>query len=317
MNRYLIITIVLVLVGLLSAENRYFQVTANPKGSDILKAFIGNNAVPAGVTKLSITYVNGHFAGKQAGVYSNIPKIGTIKMRDGFVLTTGFAKDCIGPNDRTNTSGEHGWPGEVDLQAVAGTSIFDAAVVEIKFTTDKSVKGIQFDFAFGTEEFPEFVGKFNDVFICMYNGKNICKDSNGNLVSVNNAYFNIDNHQTPHKVDLEYDGFTCVLRTSVKVQPGDHVLKFAIGDAKDQRLDSGVFLSNFSFTYGGFEGMRPIKDVSIKKKITSYKKIYSNSQQTAIYDIRGRKIKQNKNLKKHKNGIYFLQKNGVVRKVMQ
>ena len=136
-----------------------------------------------------------------------------------------------------------------------------ALVIEFE-VTDESIDGISFDMAFGSEEFPEFVGSsFNDAFGCFLDGQNVTFDSNGNPLSVNNNFFELNNSgitegapvqgKTVVDLNMEYDGFTPTLRTNAALSVGTHTLKFVIADAGDSILDSGIYLSNLQFQLTG------------------------------------------------------------------
>lgn len=217
---------------------------------ELWTAFYLLDALPAGVTNLKPSFPT-HWAGSQVGLYKYLPSIGGVKMKNGIVLSSGKAMSALGPNDNISESGEGGYPGDPDLTAAAGYETSDASVFMLSFNTNSTVEGFTFTFSFGTEEFPDFVGtKFNDPFLVLLDGQNICKDSEGNKITVNSMFFDIDNTQANGApVNLEWNGFTYVLKCSAALTPGDHILKFAVCDASDYRLDSGVFLSDFKFEF--------------------------------------------------------------------
>lgn len=209
--------------------------------------FYSENEIPSGITNLSVEFTS-HYAEDQVGSFKNIPEIGNYKMSDGIVLSTGNAIDCVGPNDKAITSGENGFPGEPDINAAIGYDTYDAAIININFTSDHTIQGFTFNYTFGSEEYPSYVGsKFADAFVVLLDGRNICLDSDGKIISINNTFFNIDNNSNP-SINLQWNGFTYVMQISASLTPGSHSLKFAVADVSDYRIDSGVFLSNFKFT---------------------------------------------------------------------
>ncbi len=225
---------------------RAIEVTPNQPADVLWKALCMK--VPNGVTITRVAFGDLDAGPVLSGTYKNIPPINGVQMKDGIILTSGKATNCIGPNNQTGMSTEHGEStGDPDLAQAVGEGTNDCSVLIIEFTSDTSIKGISFDFVFGTEEYPEWVGEYNDAFLCLLDGQNICFDKQGNLISVNNAFFDIDNQG--NTIDLEYDGFTYVLRTSKRISEGTHTVKFVIGDTRDRSLDSGVFLSNFVFKF--------------------------------------------------------------------
>ena len=216
------------------------------------------DSIPPGVTNINVSYPT-YWAPQQNGLYKNMPPINGVRMKDGVVLSSGWTKDVVGPNEIPNTQTNFGFPGDADLQNAVGTIVMDAVVFQVSFTTDARVKGFSFDFCFGTEEYPEYVNtQFNDVFLCLMNQQNICWDNQGNMICVNSMFFDVDN--TDGHVNLEYDGFTAILRTSQVLTPGTYTLKFATGDVADPIFDCGVFLSNFRFDTSG-SGTHPVINI--------------------------------------------------------
>ena len=55
------------------------------------------------------------------------------------------------------------------------------------------MEGVSFNVIFGSDEYPEFVGSYNDVFVAMLDGVNISFDENNQPISVNNDFFLINN----------------------------------------------------------------------------------------------------------------------------
>jgi hypothetical protein len=117
-----------------------------------------------------------------------------------------------------------------------------------------------FNFAFGSEEYPEFVGSaFNDVFAIFLSGpgftpqQNVAQLPDGTPVAINNVnaglnddYF-IDNEVQMGEF-LAYDGFTTNLTAFAVVVPGEsYHFKTAIADVSDMIYDSGVMLEAFRF----------------------------------------------------------------------
>ncbi|MBT7068463.1 MAG: S8 family serine peptidase [Verrucomicrobia bacterium] len=239
-----------------------FTIVENETSSALWTELLAGNAIPAGVTGLSATY-NG--SGGAAGLYAAFPSLpGSIQPFDGIILSSGQAVDGLGPNDSSSTSTSLGIPGSDEMEALVGSATQDAVWLELSFTTDASVDGLSFNILFGSEEFPEFVGSFNDAFAAFLDGENISFDANNEPVTVNNNYFQLNNSgdttdpdtvgKTVVDADIEYDGLTPLLVTSKALSPGAHTLKLMVADAGDSAYDSAAFLSNFKFAQVGGEG---------------------------------------------------------------
>lgn len=201
-------------------------------------------------------------------------------LEKGLILTTGLATDAIGPNLNGGTGTDNNTFGDSDLDSlsIAGgnTNLSeDACVVELDVfvATDE----LRFDYIFGSEEYPEFVGgTFNDIFALLVSGSGITGDPNINnqqnvailpgsntpvqINSVNDSqnweyYRDNTDGQT-----IGYDGLTSgflgsqkSLTASIPVTPcNTYHLKFAIADRGDGQYDSGVFIGELR---GGVPGL--------------------------------------------------------------
>ena len=130
---------------------------------------------------------------------------------------------------------------------------FDASILRLDLSVPAGANCLSFDLAFQSEEFPEFVGSFNDGFLAELDAStwqlegneitaplNFAFDPAGELVSVNSAFF------APERVITEtgsqYDGSTPLLNVRTPITPGPHVLYLSIFDAGDHILDSAAFV---------------------------------------------------------------------------
>ncbi|MBK9176865.1 MAG: choice-of-anchor L domain-containing protein [Flavobacteriales bacterium] len=203
---------------------------------------------------VSITNVTVNCAGSAMGHFSGGSEMEIV---EGLVLTTGGADQVAGVvgNFASETTG---FPGDADLQDEVGMMTFDACVLE--FDCIPLGDTLLFNFSFGSEEYPEFVGSaFNDVFAIYLSGPgfptptNVAALPDGTPVAINNvngnlngAYF-VDN-QNAMGQNVAYDGFTTNLTVFAEVSPDDtYHFKVAIADVSDMAFDSGVFLEAFSF----------------------------------------------------------------------
>src|SRR5262249_55224263 len=136
----------------------------SPVAASSAAATLGNALVVPN-TGLNITNTAYNGQDNQAGTYFgfNLTSASdTLVMPDGIVLTSGaasFAAPPVGQN-----SGDLLTPGDTDLDTLLGSTTLDANTLTFTFTTDASVKSINFDLLFGSNEFPQFVGSINDGF---------------------------------------------------------------------------------------------------------------------------------------------------------
>jgi len=233
-------------------------VTPALPAEDLLDALLGE-PLPGGVTDVSATLVGNSQA---AGTYEGFPSIpnGYPIPADGVVLSSGTANDAENQENTTSslTTG-FGAAGDSDLSSlIGGYSTYDAVALTITFTVDETVKGMAFNLLFASEEFPEWVGSFNDAFGAFLDGVNISFDEVNNPVTVNNNFFELDNDpwhpdapassgKEQIEMAFEFDGLTPLLTTETTLTPGTHTLKLVVADALDSVLDSIVFLSDLKF----------------------------------------------------------------------
>ena len=88
-----------------------------------------------------------------------------LKISDGLILSTGDAVGALGPNDRYNISKdfsnqiEH----DKDLKSLVNGDLYDVSSIEFDFVSFQN--SIKFNYQFGSDEYPEYVGSsFNDIF---------------------------------------------------------------------------------------------------------------------------------------------------------
>ena len=164
----------------------------------------------------------------------------------GLVMTSGSVANTAGPNDGTGTTASWG-------TSVRGAR--DVSIVRLDLQVPAGAACLAFDFTFGSEEYPEFVGSFNDAFLAeldtsswVMNGNtitaphNFALDGEGGVVSVNGTFFD------PGRVIVgggwEYDGSTARLTARTPITPGAHSIFLSVFDANDSALDSGALIDN-------------------------------------------------------------------------
>ena len=115
----------------------------------------------------------------QLGFFSGVSNMA---FGSGVIMSTGYVDSVPGPASKFACGVMNG-NGDADLTLAAGMSTYDASVVE--FDCIPLNDTILFDFAFGSEEYPEYVNTgFNDVFAIYVSGPD---PSGGNYVNKNLA----------------------------------------------------------------------------------------------------------------------------------
>ncbi len=244
--------------------------TTDLTNANLTPAALAQSLVGSGVTISNVTYTGAPLA---AGTFSGGQSI--IGFDKGIILSDGAVSNVIGPNCDTGIDQENGTPGDQDLTNLicsgqscdSPTTTNDAAVLEFDFVPTASQ--LTFQYVFASDEYPEFVFDFNDVFaFFLSQGEGAKKDialipGTNTIVSINNVnngstdpaqanippvnpQFYLDNnlqYPTASPLNTEMDGLTTVLSVQAAVTPGQtYHIKLAIADAIDDELDSNVFI---------------------------------------------------------------------------
>lgn len=229
------------------ATKAQITVDPNPTPQQVIDFLQGADITLSNLTITCDTNALGFFDGTNSNI--GIPQ--------GFAMTTGSMDSLIGPNLSGSTSNNLELPGDSNLNAYAGANTYDACIIEFDAVPEHGA--LLFDFAFGSEEYPEWVSSgFNDVFAVYGSGTGINGLVNYALVPGTNLPVSIDNinagTNSAYYVDniggqtVAYDGFTTVLTGFINVQPFEtYHFKIAIADAGDGIYDSGVFFTWYSF----------------------------------------------------------------------
>lgn len=249
---------ILVLISFLGCIYTSAQLVTNTSQSPA--GLVQNVLLGPGVTVSNIQY-NGSATsiGSFTAANTNLGIESGIIMTTGTVLNNGSGPH--GPNNKEDAGVDNGAPG-INLLSnlVGGTTTYNASILEFDFVPLSDT--VSFNYVFGSEEYPEFVGsEFNDVFAFFISGpgitgqQNIARLPNGSAVTINNvnagsnsSYFvnNGDGNSSPFNGSpnyIQYDGFTRVLKAVSKVECGEQYhLVIAIADAADGLWDSGIFL---------------------------------------------------------------------------
>lgn len=239
-----------------------FVIVDSQTAAALVAALVGGNpgiaVVGGSETYTGAAAANGTFTGGT----------GIIPFDAGVLLTSGASQDAKGPNDSDSKTTNNSLAGDADLDTLTGGGTFDASILEFDFFA--LGPDISFQYAFGSEEYNEFVGSvFNDVFGFFLNGSNIALiPSTVTPVAINNvncganSSFYVNNSAGPCAAasptrNTQYDGIaggnlsdvSKWLFASGTANTGDVLnhIKLAIADTSDHILDSGVFLKAGSF----------------------------------------------------------------------
>lgn len=192
------------------------------------------------------------------GIFTTGEEETGLGIEEGIILTNGCADSVAGMND---DSGMTGWGcGNFYTCTLLEELINDWAndVIVLEFDFVPMSDSIVFEYVFGSEEYPEFVYAYNDVFGFFisgqnpdggepYENKNIALIPNTDMpITINNVNDWDNSEYYVNNSDgrwVEYDGYTVPLTAAARVVPHTtYHLMMAVADASDYVLDSGVFL---------------------------------------------------------------------------
>ena len=155
-------------------------------------------------TSLSATELINKLAGSQGVVVGNVtvtgPHLGygffsdaeaTIGIDKGIIFSSGSVFDAFKANDIPYKTGYFSDPkakkkpkGDKDLNRISHGTSGDCVVIEFDFIPMNNK--IMFNYVFGSEEYPEYVGsRYNDVFAFIVNGEKVRKVNMATLPGVN------------------------------------------------------------------------------------------------------------------------------------
>ncbi len=170
-------------------------------------------------------------------------------------MTTGNALFADAENNESGSGEDLGGTGGSER----GSTAYDVSVLKLDLTAPADANCLKLDFAFYSEEYPEYVGSsYNDTFIAELDEttwttsgsqisapNNFAFDPQGNVVSVNSTGATSMNEINAG--GTTYDGGTVLLEAATQITPGDHTLYLSILDQGDQILDSAAFVDNIRF----------------------------------------------------------------------
>ncbi len=162
------------------------------------------------------------------------------------ILSTGLAESADDPNNSGSLS--------FALDGLNNSQDNDLVQLSLWLRVPQKMNCVSFDFAYFSEEFPEWVNSiFNDTFTAELGGTNLvisgtqviaplnfAFDTENNIVSINTVFGVSPNTETT------YDAGTSLLRAQTPVTPGSTInIVLSVQDLGDSIYDSAVFLDKF------------------------------------------------------------------------
>jgi uncharacterized repeat protein (TIGR01451 family) len=186
------------------------------------------------------------------------------------VLSSGNAGQADDP-ETTHASTDYGGDPRTDSETATD---LDVTVLQVDLNVPQGKNCLSVDFRFLSEEYPAYVGQaYNDAFIAELDSTtwttsgsaisapgNFAFDPNGDEVSINSPYFDVDpppDIPRDEATGTPFGGATPRLRASTAVTPGAHTVFFTILDQYDRVYDSAVFLDRLSLGTTSEGGCEP------------------------------------------------------------
>lgn len=185
-----------------------------------------------------------------------------------------------GPNQGARTAETERFYQDVEIAAQVNNPQ-NAMGIEFEFTTPDGVDAVEFQFMFGSEEYPMYVDSmFTDGAAVMVDGENYAMFPDGTpLKVVSDADFYSNQPQgfgNDPTVDLpiEYNGITAPMRISAPLDTSkeSHTVRITIADTFDQAFASGLFISAMAKsndTSGGIGSIDPADAPSLSTSVGS------------------------------------------------
>jgi len=264
--------ILIVTVFISSITNAQLNVTRNTNANALAQQLAGPGITVSNATLKCNANASGTFTGALAATNINA----------GIILSTGDVIDS--KNGGLLSSGtSFGTPGDADLNTLITQTTQDACILE--FDIDVVSSKIQFNFVFGSNEYPEFSSaSFNDVFGYFISGPGIAGKKNIALLPGTTTAVSIKNvnngdanngpcanctfYRPNRGPATGYDGTTVLLKAEADVQACEtYHLKLAIGDVGDGAYDSMVLLEENSLVSVGVDAQPPILSNNLQDTI--------------------------------------------------
>ncbi len=202
-----------------------------------------------------VTVVGASYTGdtRSSGIYTNGDAVSdTLTPADtGVILSTGQVRDVTNSYGEANqTTGRStntaGVDNDAQFNAIAGTSTYDAAILDIDFVPTGDFLTLQFTMS--SEEYPEYYSTYSDTLGVWINGNFVESVVGGSVGDVNpatNQNLYLDN--TNDTYNTEMDGLTVTLTLKIPVNVGVlNSLRIGIADGIDSSYDTNLLIAGNS-----------------------------------------------------------------------
>ena len=162
------------------------------------------------------------------------------------LLTNGSLANANPPNNSTGISRDNG---------ASARGAHDVSILRLDLMIPAGTNCLGFDVVLGSEEYPEYVGSYNDGFLAELDvsdwsmadnlitaPNNFAVDGSGRLFAASEANFTVTSTLT------EYDGATGAIHVQTAITPGAHSLYLSIFDSGDRLYDTAAWVDHLAAT---------------------------------------------------------------------
>ncbi len=235
-------------------------ITNNGSATALAQAIVGNG--------ITVTNASLNAGINSTGTFTYTG--GNLGIPNGVLLTSGRASVVANPGTNFSSVQNGNNQSDPDVTAISSQARYDVCFLEFDFIPVCDT--LHITYVFGSEEYPQYIMQYNDVFAMFltgpnpaggtYTSRNIATLPNGttpvSIFTVNggwpigtgasNPAYYVDNYTSPNS-DITYDGYTVPITSIISVVPCQtYHMKIAVVDALNGRYDSGVFIQGNTFT---------------------------------------------------------------------
>lgn len=256
-------------ISIVSVKAQFINVDTNYNAQQLVDKFLGsaNSCITVSNVKMS-----GWDFGSGNTSYGFFDKgTSSFDMKEGIILSSGRARDAVGPNNSLQSANNSSWYGDSDLERAVSINVgssYNATYLEFDFVSNNSSK-IFFDYMFLSEQYLRNIdagscdytdgfaflikkqGDANYKNLAVIPGTNTPIKSNTvrgggeRCPAINAEYFGQYNYGNSA---TNFNGETKILTATTDVIPGQiYHIKLVVADQGNGLYDSAVFLKAGSF----------------------------------------------------------------------
>lgn len=198
-RRLLVRAAVLALSGSITAGMAFGQATIDDNTANAAQIATRLQGPGVTISGANIPAGNGSDATTMYGLFSNGVAGASLDINSGAALSTGSISEMFTSNSAAQSSiGGTTQYNDPDLTSIEPGATRNVAVITMNVTLDSDVVGLQINYQFGSDEYPDYTGSnFNDLFAILISGPGISGQENiailpsGDRTDINSVNYGI------------------------------------------------------------------------------------------------------------------------------